>query len=330
MPAKLTQERFLAKCKEVHGDTYDYSEVIYVKSTAKVAIRCKLHGVFFQKADGHLSGKGCNACGYLKTSEKTISNKEAFLSKAKLLHKDTYTYSNVVYRGSKVKVAITCKTHGDFLLIPNSHLMGGGCSKCSHAAAGKARRSNTESFIEKATKVHGSKYSYEKVEYVTNYLPVNITCPVHKEFLQTPNSHLTGGGCDKCYRERSTKYNTTLAERNKEEFLQTPSGIYVMAMKGLGADSIYKVGVSNGVERRLGDLGRQIGHAPTLLYYAPSNLYDSIIAEQGLHDALSEFSYTSPIKFGGYTECFSLPDETATDLIEYLNETFGEDTEIHE
>ena len=53
-------------------------------------------------------------------------------------------------------------------------------------------------FIQKAHKIHGDKYDYCKVEYVNNNTKVCIICPIHGEFWQTPNHHLSGQGCPKC------------------------------------------------------------------------------------------------------------------------------------
>lgn len=58
---------------------------------------------------------------------------------------------------------------------------------------------NTEEFIEKAKKVHGDKYVYSKVEYISYRKKVCITCPIHGDFFQTPDGHLQGRGCQKCY-----------------------------------------------------------------------------------------------------------------------------------
>lgn len=60
------------------------------------------------------------------------------------------------------------------------------------------RKSSTEEFIEKARLIHGDKYDYSKVEYKGNRVKVCIICPIHGEFWQTPNLHLSGSGCRKC------------------------------------------------------------------------------------------------------------------------------------
>lgn len=57
-------------------------------------------------------------------------------------------------------------------------------------------------FIEKAIKVHGKKYNYEKVVYKDSQTKVCIICPEHGEFWQTPANHLSGHGCPKCATNR--------------------------------------------------------------------------------------------------------------------------------
>ena len=62
----------------------------------------------------------------------------------------------------------------------------------------------TELFIEKAKKVHGSKFNYSKSSFINSKTKTVITCPAHGDFWQTPNNHLTGFGCTKCGRAVST------------------------------------------------------------------------------------------------------------------------------
>ena len=57
-----TLEGFIAKSKEVHGDKYDYSKVIYVNRHTPVIITCPIHGDFPQFPTNHLSGSGCQKC----------------------------------------------------------------------------------------------------------------------------------------------------------------------------------------------------------------------------------------------------------------------------
>lgn len=60
----------------------------------------------------------------------------------------------------------------------------------------------TEDFINKANKVHGCKYIYDLVEYITTNTKVKIVCPEHGVFEQKPAKHLVGQGCPKCTKFR--------------------------------------------------------------------------------------------------------------------------------
>ena len=40
MPKKLTTEQFVAKAREIHGDKYDYSKVVYTKMHDYITITC--------------------------------------------------------------------------------------------------------------------------------------------------------------------------------------------------------------------------------------------------------------------------------------------------
>ena len=62
-----TTEEFITKCKEIHGDKYDYSKTKYTIGADKVEIVCKEHGSFLQKATAHLQGRGCPLCSSSST-----------------------------------------------------------------------------------------------------------------------------------------------------------------------------------------------------------------------------------------------------------------------
>jgi len=75
------------------------------------------------------------------------------------------------------------------------HLDGIGCKKCFNEIS---RTKGTNKFIHKAKIVHGDKYDYSKANYISAKTKVTITCPVHGEFDQIANYHLSGNGCIKC------------------------------------------------------------------------------------------------------------------------------------
>jgi len=56
----------------------------------------------------------------------------------------------------------------------------------------------TGDFIQRAREVHGIRYNYTQVIYVTAKSRVIIICPEHGEFEQTPANHCSGRGCHDC------------------------------------------------------------------------------------------------------------------------------------
>lgn len=80
---------FITKSKEVHGDEYDYSNVIYKNRRSNVEIVCKKHGPFLQTPGSHIKGYGCNKCGINSVGENKLLN--IFESKKiKYLHQHTF------------------------------------------------------------------------------------------------------------------------------------------------------------------------------------------------------------------------------------------------
>jgi len=69
---RQTDEEFIEKSKNIHGDKYDYSIIKYINAHTKIKIICKKHGIFEQSPSNHLSGQGCPIC-YESKGEKTIT-----------------------------------------------------------------------------------------------------------------------------------------------------------------------------------------------------------------------------------------------------------------
>ena len=209
-------KKFIRESLRVHGDKYDYSNVIFIKNREKVEIICRVEGhePFSQTPDNHKQGHGCKLCGIKLAHDKTKMTLEEFIERARKIHGDEYDYSKVNYIDIKTEVIIICSKHGDFKQTPNDHLNGHGCRKCQYEKLADLFKLTLEEFIEKANKVHGvGRYDYSKVKYINYNTNVIIICNKHEtpyEFPQTPNTHLSGEGCPLC---GGTKKSTT------EEFI---------------------------------------------------------------------------------------------------------------
>lgn len=151
MNMKVTTERFLREAKLIHGDRYDYpKDLDVVQIETSLSITCKKHNITFTSSfRRHITAKqGCAECGKdvgrLRSASRK-GTKEQFVARARIVHGDTYDYSQVVYNDCKTKVAIACPKHGTFDQTPNMHLSNRqGCPECyadrRHILAGGYKR----------------------------------------------------------------------------------------------------------------------------------------------------------------------------------------------
>lgn len=215
MGKRLTQEEFIARAIAKHGKgRFDYSMVHYTYCRTPVIIKCNVCGtVFEQDPTNHLhSNGGCPTCRK-KAMSRAITHDE-FVRRATKAHKGKYDYSQSVYRGWDNDIEIRCPEHGVFIQKAGNHINGNeGCPICLKEKMSKANTMTVAQFVKKARKVHGKKYSYDKVNYKSTFEKVTITCPVHGDFEQTPYLHLSGSGCYWCGREsQSVKIKNTQAD----------------------------------------------------------------------------------------------------------------------
>lgn len=66
----MTTDEWIKRARNVHGDKYDYSQVIYVNQKTYVKIICPEHGLFEQNPDAHIRGCGCRLCAYASGNQK--------------------------------------------------------------------------------------------------------------------------------------------------------------------------------------------------------------------------------------------------------------------
>lgn len=153
-----------------------------------------------------------NVRGTRKQRQEALG--KLFIEKAQKLHGSKYDYSLVDYTYASQKVKITCPVHGVWLQRPNDHLMGCGCPGCKFDKIATMKRGSEATFVKKARKTHGKAYDYSKVVYVNAITKVEIICPEHGSFFQTPDKHTSGGtACPRC------SHFTSKGERTIEKFL---------------------------------------------------------------------------------------------------------------
>lgn len=134
---------------------------------------------------------------------------EEFIRRSKLVHGNTFDYSDTIYTKFSEKLTIICNKHGPFEQIPHNHLSGSGCLKCQH----DSYKLGLGKFINRAKEIHGNRYEYDESVYVNSQTKVKIKCKSHGIFEQTPNSHINQKqGCISCWRNRQ--------KSNTEDFIE--------------------------------------------------------------------------------------------------------------
>lgn len=221
---KKTTEEFISEAIEIHGETYNYSNVEYVNQLTEVCIICSEHGEFWQKPKNHLKGYGCPKCGRDKIRKNRKLSTEDFIEKSKKLHGDFYDYTKVKYEDVGTEVCIMCPTHGEFWQKPCHHLAGCGCPKCRrHCEKPKESKAVYNNITDDVTfgkiynQRYGKNYDFSKCGYVNMKSDVNVVCPKHGNFVLKAFYLMHDGRyCPKCAME----YKKNLFSSNTNEFIQ--------------------------------------------------------------------------------------------------------------
>ena len=233
MPRKLTLDDFLLRCKDKHGDRYDYSLVDkYEGFSAKVTIICSMHGRFEQGAGLHMSGSHCQECARASSGSHLRSSTEDFILKAKRIHGDKYTYEDSVYLGAYTEVTITCRRHGTFRQKPFTHLQGCGCQKCGLSENGQVsyasrQKLSQEEVIRRIQAVHGDRYDVSQIDYKGVKGKIKLVCSLHGEFSILPsNVYYLKQGCHACGRLATSLSMRTAQEDVIKKFQEAHGGLY--------------------------------------------------------------------------------------------------------
>lgn len=244
-----------------------------------------------------------------------INKTEYFINMAKCVHGEEYDYSITNYEIAKKHVDVFCKKHGEFSVEASSHLMGTKCKICARESASEKQKLTFDEFLERARKVHGDKYDYSFVEYNSNLSNVNIVCPLHGSFKQTPGNHFSGKGCYKC-----SVYNKSFSQMGESHDIWAFSKWSEYALKSKYFDSykVYIIRCYNDDEsfykvgKTFRNLKNRFAGKNNMPYkYEVCNIFtfeDGVAAcekEVELKRILREYRYAPKIEFKGMYECFS-------------------------
>lgn len=135
---------------------------------------------------------------------------ESFIKAVKLIHKDSFDYSKVIYINSHTNVEVICPIHGSRFMTPGNLLNGCKCKLCKSKETMLKRMINTEEFIIQSKIIYGAdKFGYSKcIVNDGRNSKVVLICKVHGEFITDANSHLSGkSACPNCRKNKKKSYD---------------------------------------------------------------------------------------------------------------------------
>ncbi len=241
----LSEAQFLDRAKTKYGSKFDYSQMVFMGVDYPITVTCPDHGQFEQTAYTHLKSKyGCPDCALIGRAKTQALDRASFVYAARLVHGDRYDYSKSDYKSAHVKLEIICRAHGVFSQTYANHVHGGtGCPKCGDEASADKKSMTFDLFVERATKIHGSRYFYAEEGYQKQSLMVPIICrePNHGIFYQNKFVHLRGNGCPKCSKRHrrsqqefiddAKKKHNSFYDYNESHFTRTNEKISIRCPK---------------------------------------------------------------------------------------------------
>ena len=198
----------------LHKNYYTYHNSVFFAMRDKFLVTCPIHGDFAIAPAKHRQGQGCAKCNNTRRTLDRRSTTEEFVAKASIAAPQ-FTYTNVVYVSSAIKVLVTCPLHGDFSISPNKLLCGRGCPTCKSTKISNALTRPVDSFVEAINVRYGSLYSVNISTYTNCKKPVQLTCKVHGAFTATPDTLLNkpNTGCPACVKERQRILRSSTTEQ---------------------------------------------------------------------------------------------------------------------
>lgn len=214
MPAKLSQNEILEKCKSKLGDNYTFPNFTYVNMHVKVDVMCKKHSELLRITPANILklGTGCRKCGTEENTKKKVEgSKNKFFNISVPEIKKTrphLSFDKFEYKGNKVKSVVTCEYHGDFETTVLSLVTAeSDCPKCASDRRNDWRRMTYDRFIEKSKEKYGDEYILPTKEQYKDYdTDTIIGCKKHGDVIVSPSRFMYNSiGCPLCGKGWSKK-----------------------------------------------------------------------------------------------------------------------------
>lgn len=227
--------------------------------------------------------------------------REEFIDQANKVHNFKYNYNKVIYSGNRVKIKIICNNGHEFEQTPNGHLLQKqGCPFCAGLS-----KLTTNSFIEKAKKIHKNKYDYSLTNYINATSKVKIICPEHGEFLQVARNHTNSKqGCPTCGKAINgwTKSNfINICTKNNNGL-----GILYVIKCFNQNEEFYKIGITSKSIKERYNTAHRMPYQYEIIQEITDIANNVYCLEKILCKIYCNYKYNPIIFFDGFTECFKI------------------------
>ena len=223
---KQKENNLIEKLKNIYGDRFDYSQVIYKNIKTPIILICNLcKSKIISYPRQLLKGKAHCSC-----SNKKNWTKSEFIQYLKINYDFEFDES-FEFKDMYSLIEIWDKDHQErlykrkpieFLTFVPERLKNILDKEKAKEIREESKLSPQEIFIEKAKLIYKDQYDYSKVKYISSDIPVEIICPKHGSFLVTPHKFLRNelfSICPKCAEEiKLQKLWDSYLERFKEKY----------------------------------------------------------------------------------------------------------------
>jgi len=183
MAVGMTANEYISKLNK-ENPTIDTSDVKYINNRTRISVSCKVCGHKWTPVAGTLVGvnkTGCRPCGIKNRKPRSHITADEWWERSSRRYDNKYTCDLSQYIDQNTPLNVICPTHGAFSIKPVYHMHNSGCSECGKYSGGGGRAA-PKTVIAKIHSKFPGKYTTDKVNYITQYIPITLTCKEHGDF----------------------------------------------------------------------------------------------------------------------------------------------------
>ena len=184
---------FVTKAQHVHGDNYEYGQVVYTRNNQKVLITCnQCESDFLQVPMSHLVGNGCPKCaGNFPLSDSIARDRVFHSHDGEIWFVDDFT-------GASNRTTFQHICGHQWRTTPSKVFGGTGCPKCNIE-----NRTMTKSEFESRLMTTHSGSIIPIGKFVTTTTRIKFLCTKCDHKYETEPRNALRNGCHKCANRRT-------------------------------------------------------------------------------------------------------------------------------